>query len=148
MGPNIGPIWAPRGPQHGPKSAFQIDRGSPFFGFDVGRPWQTDLGAIWDPSWGHLGPILGAPGANLGALGANLGPSWVNLGPSWANLGNLGAILGHLGAILGPSWCRLGPSWGHLAPLLAILGPLWGHRFNRPSMRPGGMREAMNKVDL
>ena len=105
MGPNIGPTWAPRGPQKRPKSAFDIDRGSPFFGFDVGRPWKTDLGAIWGPSWGHLGPILGASGANLGAFGANLGPSWANLGASWARLVVNFAPLGradHLGGYLRP----------------------------------------------
>ena len=103
-----------------PSSASQIDGGSPFFGFDVGRPWKTDLGAIWRPSWGHLGPILGASGANLGAFGANLGPSW-------ANLGNLGAILGHLGAILVPSWAFLGPPGAILGHLGAVLGPSWSH---------------------
>ena len=69
LGPNISPTWAPRGPKNRPKSASQIDLGTPFFGFDVGRPWKTDLGAIWEPSWGHLGPILGASGAILGASG-------------------------------------------------------------------------------
>ena len=87
MGPNMGPTWAPRGPPKRPKTAFHFDGGSPFFGFDVGRPWETDLGAIWRPSWGPLGPILGVSGANLG-------PSWAILGPS-------GAILAHLDPILG-----------------------------------------------
>ena len=72
MGPNMGPTWAPRGPPNRPKSAFEIDPGSPFFGFDVGKPWETDLGAIWVPSWGHLWPILGHLGRLWGELGAIL----------------------------------------------------------------------------
>merc|ERR1712217_532863 len=39
------------------------------------------------PSWGHLGAILGLPGA-----------TWGHLGPSW----------GRFGAILEPSWGHLG----------------------------------------
>ena len=38
------------GPKRAPKSAFEIGEGSPFFGFDVGKPWKTDLGAIWGRS--------------------------------------------------------------------------------------------------
>ena len=71
--------------------------------------WPPD-GAILghlEPSWGHLGAILG--------------PSWGILGPSW---GHLGAILGHLGAILGPSWGHLGASWAHPGPILGHLGPI------------------------
>jgi len=123
MGPNIGPKWDPRGPPNRPKSAFEIDLGTPFFGFDVGKPWKIDLGAIWGFSWGHLGPILGVSGAILVS--------------SWAILGHLEAILVPSGAILGiwvpswaplgPTWGHLGPSWGHLGPLLAILGPSCGH---------------------
>ena len=93
MGPNMGPTWAPRGPQNRPKSAFQIDGGSPFFGFDVGRPWKTDLGAIWDPLGAHLGRLWGHLGAILGQLGAILGP--------------LGALLGQIGHIWGSTWVIL-----------------------------------------
>ena len=84
-------------------------------GRSIWERFGSPLGAIWGPSWAPLGPTWG-----------HLGSSWAILGPSW-----------------GHPWCRLGPSWGHLGPLLAILGPLWRHRFNRPSMRPGGMREAI-----
>ena len=70
--------------------AFEIDRGSPFFGLDVGRPWKTDLGPSVDPSWGNLGPVLGHLGLSCSHLGAILGPSWAHLGP----------ILGFPGAIL------------------------------------------------
>ena len=113
MGPNLSPTWAPRGPPKRPKSAFDIGLGTPLFGFDVGKPWKIDLGTIWGPSWGHLGPILGVSGANLG-------PSWAILGPSW---GHLGAVLGHLGAIFGPTWsfflcvalCRNNPHRDHRA---------------------------------
>ena len=87
MGPKMAPTWAQEGPPKRPKSTFEIEGGAPFFGFDGGKPRKTDLGAIWDPSWGPLGPSL-----------APLGPSW----------GHLGAILGHLGDILGPSWAHLG----------------------------------------
>ena len=90
---------------NGPRAASQIDRGSPFFGFDAGMPWKTDLGATWDPSWGPGGSILGASGAIMGASGAILGPSWANLGPSWAILG---PSWGHLGAILDPFGGYLG----------------------------------------
>ena len=103
MGPNISPIWTPREGQRRPKSAFEIDPGTPFFGFDVGKPWKTDLGPIWPPSWGSLAPILGV-------FGVNLGPSWARMGPSW---GHVGAVLGHLVAILGLSW----PSWGHFGAI-------------------------------
>ena len=57
----------------------------------------ASLGALWGPSWGHVGLSWG-----------HLGPCWGQLG---AILGHLGAILGHLGAILailGPSSALLG----------------------------------------
>ena len=92
MGPNMGPTWAPRGGQKRPKILFQIDPESPFFGFDVGKPWKTDFGAIWGPSWGPLGPILGASGANLG-------PSWAHLG---GQLGSFRAFVAHLEKMLMP----------------------------------------------
>ena len=79
-GAQHGPKWGPREAQKRPKKLFQIDLGSPFFGFDVGRPWKTDLGAIWGPSWGPLGPILGASGAILGPLGG-------------VNMGSLGRLM-------------------------------------------------------
>ena len=82
-------LWASR--------AFEIDRGSPFFGFDVGRPWKTDLGPIRGPSWGPLGLILGASGANLGAILGHLGPFFKLAWVPWAYLG---AFFGDLG----PSW--------------------------------------------
>ena len=119
MGPNMGPTWAPRGPPKRPKSAFEIDPGSPFFGFDVGRPWKTDLGAIWDPSWGPLGPILGASGANLGPSWANLGASWAHFGVNLAPLGHLltmwGVILRHVWSILPmmPTFGRYGDDYNH-----------------------------------
>ena len=61
-----------------------------------------------DPSWGHLGPILGPSLALLGPSGGPLGPSWSHLGPSG---GHLGDILGLLKAILGPSWAHLRARW-------------------------------------
>ena len=115
LGSNMGPTWGPWGTQNRPKWTFQIDPGSLFFGFDVGRPWKIDLGAIWKPSWGYLGPILGASGANLG-------PSWAILGSSWSHLG---AMVGHLGAILGPS-CHRRAIWGHLGVILGQLGAILG----------------------
>ena len=51
------------------------------------------LGAMWKPSWGHLGPSWG----HLGAI----------LRHFEAMSGNPGAILGHIEAILG----HLGDSW-------------------------------------
>ena len=149
MGPNIGPTWAPRGPPKRPKSAFEIDRGSPFFGFDVGKPWETDLGAIWAPSWGRWGPILGV-------FGANLEPSWAHLGlfgailvPSWAILGPSSAPLGHLGVILGPYGNKAprvvaAAAAAHVVSVLFL--PFLDRCDTRPSTRPGGMREALNKV--
>ena len=111
------------------------------------------LGALLGPSWVHLGVILGHLGAILGHLGAILepswailghlgailGPSWVIFGPSWAVVGHLGATLGHLGAILG----HLGPICDHLG---AILSCFVARSFTRPSMRPGGMREAIESA--
>ena len=93
MGPNMGPTWAPRGPQNRSKSAFQIDWGSPFFGSDVGKLWKTDVGPILGPSGGLLGPILGP-------LGAHLGPSWGLWGTFGAILGPLGGQLGSLRALM------------------------------------------------
>ena len=69
-----------------------------------------------EPSWRHLGAILGHLGAMLGHLGTIVG--------------HLGTILDRLGSILGPSWRRLGailtvleaswrPSWAILAILEA-----------------------------
>ena len=85
--PNTGFIWAPRGTQKRPKSALQIDGRTPFFGFHVGNPWKTNLGASCDPFSAHLGLILGHFEDILVHLGAILGPSWAFLGPSWAMLG-------------------------------------------------------------
>ena len=76
MSPNIGPIWSPRGGQHLPKWTFEIGAQSPFFGFNVGKLWKTDLGPFWDAFWGHLGAILGHLGAILGHLGAILEAPW------------------------------------------------------------------------
>ena len=118
MGPNIGPTWAPRGPPNRPKSASEIDRGSPFFGFDVGKPWETDLGAILGSSWPHLVAILGPSWAILGHLGAILGSSWAILGHIAAPF----AIFPNLKTI--PS-CASGPSASFLN--LGRCG-----RYNRP----------------
>ena len=55
------------------------------------RSWAIS-GLCWaswsyvEPSWGHVGPMLG---------------------PCWAYVG-----AGHLGAMLGLSWAILGPCWG------------------------------------
>ena len=89
----------------------------------VGPSWWGYL----EPSWGHLGAILGP----LGGIWGYLGPSWSHLG---AILGHLGPSWGHLGALFEPSWGHLGPSWGYLGPswgrfatiLGATLGPLRG----------------------
>ena len=103
IGRKIGSTWAPRGGQNPPKWAFQIGPGSPFFGTDVGKPWKTDLGAIWRPSWGPLGPILGVSGVNLGPSRAILGVSGPNLEPSW---GRLGPARGHPGLHCNCCCCR------------------------------------------
>ena len=103
MGPNLGPsTWAPIGSQNRPNWAGEVEDGSPFLGFDVGRPWKTDLGAIWDPSWD---------------------PSWASMGPTW---GHIGPSWGSLGAILGPCRGQLG-SFRAFVDLLggASLGHLW-----------------------
>ena len=123
----LGPFWALLGPlgailesRHiGKVNIYMIQRC--FNGFGV------NLGAIFRPSWGHLGTFWGHRGAILGHPGASwgrLGPSWAILVPSW---GHLGLILGHLGATLGPHgslWNFLEPSRGHLRHVLA---PFWGH---------------------
>ena len=51
--------------------------------------------SILEPSWGHLGALLGSSWAHLGAI---LGPCWAILGPCWAILGPPWAILGLLRA--------------------------------------------------
>ena len=99
--PNIAPTWVPRGLQNWPKSASQIGVGTPFFGFDVGKPWKTDLGAIWAPSSGRWGVILGVSGSSLESSWAHLGLFGAILVPSSAILGASSAALGHLGVILG-----------------------------------------------
>ena len=116
MGPNMGPIWAPRGPKKYPNRRFRLIWTVPFSAsmLDglVGPIWErfrTPLGGLWGLSWALLGPTWG-----------HLWPSWAILGPSWdhlgAVLGHLGAVLGHLGAILGPSW----PSWVHIGAMASI----------------------------
>ena len=73
MGPNLGPTWAPRGPQNRPKSAGQIGGGSPFFGLSplkltlVGKmmlrrlkmPFRGQLNPNMTPTWPCLGPPEG-----------------------------------------------------------------------------------------
>ena len=92
------------GPQHLRKSVFQIDPGTPFLGFDVRKPWKTDLEPLGTP----LEPLLAPSWAHLGAI---LGPCWAILKPSWGHLGPPWAILAHLKI-----------SWGHLAAILRHLG--------------------------
>ena len=75
MGPNMGSTRALRGRPKRPKTTFHIDGGSPFSGFDVGKPWETDLEAIWRPFWGHLGAILGHLWAMEGLFERSVGPS-------------------------------------------------------------------------
>ena len=120
-------------------------------GFDVGKPWKSDLEPLRTP----LGPLLGPSWAHLGAI---LGRSWALLGPSWgrlaANLGHLGAILRSssglpstsqretrespkmqprcsemliFGVLSGPVWAHLGPSWGHVGLSWGHLPPILGH---------------------
>ena len=129
----------PEGPKTDPRGAKSLAGSLPF----STSIFEGLLGAIFDPSEAHLGPILGR-------LGPILGSSWAILGPSW---GHLGAILGHLGpswAILGPSGAILGPPWpilGHLGAILghlgAILGPSWlhlGFRVHSNKNPPSGFR--------
>ena len=80
-----------------------------------------------EPSWGHLGTLLGPLGAILGPSWASLGPPWALLGPPWCHHGaivaHLGAIWGHLGTSLVPSGAMLEPSWANLVPFGALLAP-------------------------
>ena len=84
-------------------------RPEPFWRLGNPSGWRRaswrGLGALWEPSGGRRGAILGR-------LGRPLGPSWAILEPS--------------GAVLGPSWGHLGPSWGHLGPSWDPLGALEG----------------------
>ena len=75
------------------------------------------------PSWGHLGAPWGPPEPSC----ARLGPIWAHLGPIWGSLGLPGPILSS--------------SWAHVRLTRALLGHLPAPL---PSMRAGGMREAMN----
>ena len=84
-------------------------RPEPFWRLGNPSGWRRaswrGLRALWEPSGGRRGAILGS-------LGRPLGPSWAILEPS--------------GAVLGPSWGHLGPSWGNLGPSWGHLGPSWG----------------------
>ena len=91
-----------------------------------------------EPSWGHLGTLLGPLRAILGPSWASLGPPWALLGPPWGHhgaiLAHLGAIWGHLGASLVPSGAMLEPSRANLVPFGSLLvpsrrlpGPCWVH---------------------
>ena len=91
------------------------------------------LGALLEPSWGHLGVILGSSGAFWGRLGRSwahleviLGASWGHLSPPhvhlWPSEAHAGPVLGHLGATLGNLW-RI---WGYFWPSQVISGPSEG----------------------
>ena len=103
-----------------------------------GRP-----GAIWAPSWDHLGAVWDRLGALLARLRDLAGPSW---GPPGAVLGRIGTILGSLCAILGclgqhvkviqntmilNSFCLFGvvmePCWGHFGPSRSVMDRLGRH---------------------
>ena len=58
---------------------------------------QHKMAIRWDlePSWAHLGALLGRSWGHLGAI---LGPPWGHLGPSWGHIGPSWAILAELKA--------------------------------------------------
>ena len=104
--------------------------------------------APMEPSWGHLGGMLGPYEAILEALGAILGSPGAILGTLWAILeppgGLLVATLGPLVAILRPP----GPSGGHrggiwvpfciiLDQFWTISGPFWHHFLYIPDQISG-----------
>ena len=108
--------------------------------------------APMEPSWGHLGGMLGPYEAILEALGAILGSPGAILGTLWAILeppggfleppcGFLGASCGHLEA----SWAIWRPPEGDLGPILPHLGSNLDHfrsllvsisTYSRPNFRP------------
>ena len=68
-----------------------------------------------EPSWAHLGLMLGPSQANV----APSGPSWAYVGP-WAHLGLCWAHL------VGPCWPMLGLSWPMLSHLGSYVGAMFG----------------------
>ena len=122
------------------------------------------LGAIFGPSWGHLGALEDILGTYGSHLGATLGHHW----QSWERRGDSAKLArrlhertifdypgGHLGAIWKPSWGHLGPFWTSLKPSWAILGfiqglscilePSWSHlgAISRPSWSLARLRRSL-----
>ena len=136
--------------------------------------WDGPSRSIESPSWAHLGAILGPFWGHLGPSWAHLGPSWAHLifGLSWALFGLLGLFKGHVElscdcwGLLDNFSGQVGLScdhWGWIVlrgrySRISSLSRLFCHRLAHvltmddtvvlprllPSMRPGGMREAMH----
>ena len=121
--------------------------------------WEKILGTIlapnlapMEPSWGHLGGMLGPYEAILEALGAILGSPGAILGTLWAILEPPGGLLeppcGHLGTScshLEASWAIWRPPGGDLGPILPHFGSNLDHfrsllvsfsTYSRPNFRP------------
>ena len=80
------------------------------------------------PVWKQSGPMLSAGCAHVGP--SRVEPSWAHLG---LMLGQVGPMLSHVGPILGLHWPRLGlcwamlgPSWAHVGPMLRPCWPMLG----------------------
>ena len=111
--------------------------------------------AYVEPSWAHLGLMLGQVGPMLSHR-AHLGPIyWAYiLGRVGPMLGHVGLCWAHLGPMLGLCWAYVGPTLAYVSPMLAAhVGPswdlCWGHvwdiyvetilrcQFFRPGPPPG-----------
>ena len=138
---------------------FHFDPGTPFLGFDVRKPWKTDLEPLGTPlepllapSWAHLGAILGPCWAILGPSWGHLGPPWAILGTSWGLLAlsfgltfNILTQMGHVGDILLPCWTIGALLCSHIGD---ILPPCWtiGAR-SRPSILQPGLAECAQRLN-
>ena len=108
------------------------------------EPSGGHLGLFWGHrglSWGDLWPILGLPGATLPLL--HCPPIsvkivklvvWLMRNACFWNPPTLAVSKATVGAPLGPSWAIWGhpeaiwePSWAIVGPSWAYLGPSWGH---------------------
>ena len=101
------PLWRHFGTPFGPHG-------------DLLAPSLEPYGALW----GHLGTVLGSPGAILEPPGAIFGRFGVSLWPSWSLLLPSWDLLGHLEPTGSPYGCHFASFWVDFG---SILGPFWIH---------------------
>ena len=89
--------------------------------------------AQWLPIWKQSGPMLSAGYAHVELNQAYVEPSWAHLGlvlgqvgPMLSHRAHLGPMLGYVGLILGQYWAYVGPMLAYVGPMLAYIEPSWG----------------------